>query len=72
MPPKQILFVTNAFGWGGLEKHLEDLILRLDPTCAEPIILCFGPDVNTRSLNDRYGLNITIQDEARSTTFLGY
>ena len=72
MPRKRILFATYAIGWGGLEKHLEDLILRLDATRVDPVILCFGPDPYRRSLNECYGLDVTIQDETANRSFLGY
>lgn len=38
----KIVFVHHGAEYGGVEKHLIDLVERLDPVIFEPVILCFG------------------------------
>ena len=45
---ERVLFVTYPYGWGGSEKHLEDLIVRTDPTRLEPVILALNPSTYSR------------------------
>ena len=66
--PARVLFVASPFGWGGSEKHLEDLITRADSTRIDPSILCLGPDVYTASFLRR-GLAGVPVHEARASTF---
>jgi glycosyltransferase involved in cell wall biosynthesis len=69
---KRILFVTYAKHSGGAEKHLVELILRLDFSRIDPIILCLGSDFFAQALNVKHGLNITIYSSQDSKTFLTY
>ncbi len=67
----RILFVTNVYQrGGGTEKHLEELIIRLDFSRVEPVIVCFGPDVYSDRFQRRYGLKI--KTESRSKTESGF
>lgn len=65
----RITFVTYSFGWGGTEKHLEQLVTRLAPARAQPTIVCFGPPVYRESLNARYSLQIPVVDYPRARSF---
>lgn len=38
----KVVFVHHGSAFGGVEKHLIDLIDRLEPARFEPVILCFG------------------------------
>ena len=68
----RVAFITSAFGWGGTEKHLEELVTRLDPTRVEPVIVCLGPAVYRESLNARYGLDVPVIDAQGTEGFRGY
>lgn len=68
----RIVFVTFSFGWGGTEKHLEQLVMRLNPKRVECVIVCFGPSVYRRSLNGRYGIDVPIVDAEGTSSFAGY
>jgi len=58
---KRILFVTYTKYNGGAEKHLVDLILRLDLSIVIPIVLCFGEEFFGHVLNGKHKLNIKIR-----------
>jgi glycosyltransferase involved in cell wall biosynthesis len=47
---ERVLFVTSPFGWGGTEKHLEDLIVRADSTRVDPVILSLRPNTYAEAL----------------------
>jgi glycosyltransferase involved in cell wall biosynthesis len=68
----RLLFVTYTFAYGGTERALEDLVLRLDLSRVEPIILCFGPNFYSETLNHRHNLGIHIQDNLKANGFLSY
>lgn len=67
----RVAFVTYSYGWGGTEKHLEQLILRLAGRI-EPVILCFGPPVYRQSLNEKHGLDVPVVECGRAKTFREY
>lgn len=70
---KRIVFVTCVLAkGGGTEKHLEDLIARLDFSRVAPVILCFGPDIYTERLRFKRGLPVQIVSETGGYNFLGY
>ena len=70
---KRIVFVTYVYEkGGGTEKHLEDLIVRLDLSKVDPVILCFGPDVYTLRIIQKYGLKIEIHKARKGKTFFSY
>ena len=56
----RIIFLSWTAAYGGGEKHLVDLIERLDLSQVQPVILCFGIDPYSRVLNDRLGLGIDV------------
>jgi hypothetical protein len=68
----KIVFATYCFGWGGTEKHLEQLVMRLDMERVEPVIVCFGPNVYRQSLNARYSVKVPIIDAQETSSFIGY
>jgi glycosyltransferase involved in cell wall biosynthesis len=68
----RIIFATCVYESGGTEKHLEDLIVRLDFSKVEPVILCFGRDVYTDRLNRKYGIQVEIRVVQKRNTFLAY
>jgi len=70
---KRVVFVSYVYEkGGGTEKHLEDLIVRLDFSKVDPVILCFGPDVYTERINQKYGLRVEIHKVPKGETFLSY
>jgi hypothetical protein len=68
----RIAFATYSYGWGGTEKHLEQLIMRLGPERVDPVILCFGPPVYLQSLNEKHGLDVPVVDCGRTRTYKEY
>src|SRR5919106_95175 len=68
----RVLLITDTFAYGGTEKALEDLVLRLDLSRVEPIILCFGLNFYTEKLNQRHNLGIKIEDNLKANGFFSY
>jgi glycosyltransferase involved in cell wall biosynthesis len=60
---KKLLFVTNASGFGGSEKHLLELIKRLPRSGVQPYILAIGADVYTDHLEGNDPLDVDIRRE---------
>src|SRR5919108_1472310 len=69
---KRVLFVTKVYDWGGTEKHLEELIVRLDFSRVEPIILCFGRDGYTENIKKKRGVELEIRNGAKRDSFFAY
>jgi glycosyltransferase involved in cell wall biosynthesis len=65
----RILFVVYTVAYGGLEKHLLELIRRLDASSVECTILCYGPDVYSRRLGDRPDVRVLTPSRGRPHTF---
>lgn len=66
-PARSVLFVTHPFGWGGTEKHLEDLILRTPPDLCDLKILAFAPDSYADALAKRGRTDVRVFQEQAST-----
>jgi glycosyltransferase involved in cell wall biosynthesis len=60
---RTLLFVTNADGFGGTEKHLLELIKRLRRSGVQPFILEVGVDVYTDLLKENEPLRVGIRSE---------
>jgi len=60
---RTILFVTGAPGYGGTEKHLIELLNRLDANSVQVVILCVKTDPFTERLNGYSGAKITVKRE---------
>jgi glycosyltransferase involved in cell wall biosynthesis len=69
---ERVVFLTKAYKWGGTEKHLEELIVRLDYSRVEPVILCFGRDVYTDNIKKKRGLELEIRNGAQKSSFFAY
>jgi glycosyltransferase involved in cell wall biosynthesis len=69
---KRVLFVTRTQVFGGTERHLADLIARLDRTRYEPVILCLGRDVFGHVLQQRHDLFARIEIASDSRSFITY
>ena len=54
----RFLFVTKTWSRGGAEKHLGDLIARLDASCAECIVLCMESDFYSEFLKDHQNVKV--------------
>jgi hypothetical protein len=65
----RIVFLSWAAAYGGGEKHLVELIERLDLSQAQPVILCFGIDPYSRVLNDQLKLGIDVATGLVSNSF---
>jgi len=68
---ERVLFVTYPFGWGGAEKHLEDLIVRADAMRVDPAILSLSPSTYAAALQ-RMGRGDVPVREATASTFGAY
>ena len=55
----RFLFVTKAWARGGTEKHLLDLIARLDASCAECIVLCLESDLYSEFVKDQQNVKVS-------------
>jgi len=68
----RVLFVVNTAQYGGLEKHLLDLVGRLAAPSIECTILCCGPDFYSQRLSDRKDIRVIVANQRRSRTFSWY
>ncbi len=66
---RKILFLTNTSGYGGTERNLIELVLRLDPVREPSTIFCFGKDPYTERLNHLHRRNIPIFSRPRPASF---
>lgn len=57
---RRIVFVTGSFGIGGTEKHLGDLIDRLDPTAFDIVIVTMGRDSYSGRIDQSPGRRIRV------------
>ena len=72
-PAKQrVLFVTNAFSYGGSEKHLLELLQRLDDPRVESVILCTDSDPFSQRLSQGQHSSVAIRSEkSLKTVWIG-
>ena len=68
----RLLFITNTLEYGGTERALEELVVRLDRSRAEPIILCYGLNHYSEYLNGAHNLAIQIEDKLTAKHFVDY
>ena len=54
----RFLFVTKTWSRGGAEKHLVDLIARLDASSAECIVLCLESDLYSEFVKDQPNVKV--------------
>jgi glycosyltransferase involved in cell wall biosynthesis len=62
----RLLFVTNTLEYGGTERALEELVVRLDRSRVQPIISCYGLNYYSEHLNETRNLAIQIEDKLRA------
>jgi len=68
----RILFVTNSSSPGGTEKHLLDLVTRLDVSCSECIVLCMASDFYTNFVKDQQNVKVEKFTGKPPVSFLSY
>ena len=68
----RVLFVTKTSTRGGAEKHIVDLIARLDPSCAECIVLCMESDLYTEFVKDQQNVKVWKFTGKTPVRFLSY
>ncbi|MDZ4855891.1 MAG: glycosyltransferase [Nitrospirota bacterium] len=68
----RVLFVTKAWSRGGTEKHIVDLIARLDASCAECIVLCMESDLYTEFVKDKQNVTVWKFTGKTPVRFLSY
>ena len=72
MSRARIVFAVHPFGWGGAEKHLEDLIARADPARVEPVILSFAPNQYSEALRNLGRADVAVHTTDMSLDFWGF
>jgi len=60
---RTLLFVTNSFSYGGTEKHLLELLNRLDDGTVQSVVLCTDSDPFTERLTDGCRSSVAIRSE---------
>jgi glycosyltransferase involved in cell wall biosynthesis len=68
----RILFLINTGDFGGAERHLLELIRRLDSSRAHSTILCYGPDFYSQRLIDRPDVQVVSPTRVTPNSFLRY
>lgn len=68
----RVVFVTKTPVYGGTEKHLVDLLARIDGTAVEAIVLCLKRDVFSQALTPRKELRVTVNTVPEPTGVFGY
>ena len=68
----RVVFLTKVYEWGGTEKHLEELIVRLDFSRIEPVVLCYGRDVYTQNIKNKHGVELEIRNGSKKSSFFAY
>lgn len=66
---QRIVFVTRSLGVGGTEKHLADLIERLDRATCEVVVLTMGLDPYTARLGAKKGPRVRVAAGPRPERF---
>lgn len=66
---QRIVFVTRSLGVGGTEKHLADLIERLDRATCEVVVLTLGLDPYTERLGAEKGPRVRVAPGPRPERF---
>ena len=69
---KRVLFVTKTLTRGGAEKHLLDLIAKLDASCSECIVLCMESDLYTEFVKDKQNVKVWKITGETPVKFLSY
>lgn len=67
-----MLFVTYTSSYGGAERHLTDLLSRLDASAVEPVILCYGAEFYTERLTAAQHLWVRCVSRPRRTGLIGF
>jgi len=60
---KKLLFVSNAFSYGGSEKHLLELLTRLPEANVESVVLCIDSDPFTERLAEGARAHVRVRQE---------
>ena len=68
---QRILFVTHTPEFGGAEKHLIELIRRIDESVGCDI-LCYGEDFYSQALHERANVGVFRESAGRPVTLWGY
>lgn len=66
------LFVTRTWSRGGAEKHLQDLIARLDSSCSESVVACLESDQYSEFLKACQGVTVRQYGGCSPASLLSY
>ncbi len=68
----RLLFIVNTVDYGGTEKHLFELVRRLDACRVDCTILCYGIDFYTKRLLDRPDVRVVTPNQVTPRTLFTY
>lgn len=68
----RVLFVTKTWSRGGTEKHLVDLMARLEVSCVECIVLCMESDLYSEFVKDQQNVTVRKFDGKPPVSVLPY
>lgn len=68
----RVVFVHHGSAFGGVEKHMLDLLDRLEPAKFEPIVLCFGRYAYQDTLGGDSGRNVKVIAGLKRKSFRDY
>lgn len=66
---RTLLFVINSFGYGGSEKHVLELLKRLEDRNIQSVVLTTDSDPFTERLTKRNHSNVTVRCDKSLTSF---
>jgi glycosyltransferase involved in cell wall biosynthesis len=69
---KRIVFVIKTLQYGGAEKHLQELIRRIENPAIRVTILCYGTDFYTKFFNDQPNVRVIAKQGGEPRGFLAY
>src|SRR4051812_46585884 len=68
----RVLFIVNTDEYGGMEKHVLEVVMGLDPSMIASTILCYGPDFYSPRLRQRPDIRIIVARATTSKSFFSY
>lgn len=68
----RILFVAKTREYGGAERHLQDLIRRLDDPTSNVTVLCYGSDFYSKFLKNQPNVCVIAKERAEPQSLFAY
>lgn len=67
-----VFFIPKAFGFGGVERHLLDLALRLPQELPPSTVICFGQNVISDRLDEEQGRRVVVKSVKQPQSLLDW